>query len=180
MRNRGDAGWFPPDRDLGTELDRPSAAIYQFRMARAASSATDESGSVLVAAEVVAATAAKEPVRGFLQSARRDLSDEELATPAARRFPIAELERLDQLCLDLKEYERQYNNQRVTIATLTESAKVSRWNEILSFVSLSIGSAGIGAAPSYLALKDGATIGLMVLAFSIVLVLTGIASRVRR
>jgi len=95
----------------GREVDSHSAAIYQFRMARNPASATDESGSIPIAAEEVAATAAKEPARAFLQSARRNLSDDELSTPAARRFLIAELERLDQLCIELKEFERQYNNQ---------------------------------------------------------------------
>jgi hypothetical protein len=149
-------------------------------MARGTASATDESGSVPIAAEEVAATAAKEPARAFLQSARRNLSDNELATPAARRFLIADIERLDQLCLELKEFERQYHDQRVTIATLEEASKASRWNEILSFVCLSVGSAGIGAAPSYLVLKDGTTIGVMIMVLSLILVLTGVASRVWR
>jgi hypothetical protein len=147
-------------------------------MAPKTASATDESGSVPIAAEEVEATAAKEPARAFLQSARRNLSDDELATPAARRFLIADIERLDELCTELKEFERQYNDQRVVIATLTEASKSSRWNELLSFVCLSIGSGGLGAAPSYLALKDGTAIGLMVVIFSLVLVITGIASRV--
>jgi hypothetical protein len=149
-------------------------------MALNPASATDESGSVPVGAEEVAATAAKEPARAFLQSARRNLSDAELSTPAVRRFLIAEIERLDKECMELEEFERQYNNQRVEIATLTASARASRWNDILSFVCLSIGSAGIGAAPSYLSLKDGATIGVMIALLSSVLVVVGVTSRVLR
>jgi hypothetical protein len=87
---------------------------------------------------------------------------------------------LDQLCTELKEFERHYNDQRVEIATLTAHSRTSRWNEILSFVCLSIGSGGVGAAPSYLTLKDGATIGVMIIAFSVILVITGVLSRVWR
>lgn len=147
-------------------------------MASTVNSATDESGSIPVPADVAAATQAKEPARAFLQSARRNLSDEELATAAARRFLIADLERLDQECAELQSYAEKYHDQRVTIAILTADAKKSKWNEILSFVCLSVGSAGLGAAPSYLTLKDGAALGYMLLAFSIILIAGGIASRV--
>ena len=130
------------------KIDGPSATIYRLHMALPVNSATDESGSIPVPADVAAATRAKEPARAFLQSARRDLSDNELATPAARRFLIADLERLDQQCAELQSYADKYHDQRVTIATLTADAQKSKWNEILSFVCLSVGSAGLGASPS--------------------------------
>ena len=73
------------------ELDRPSATVYQFPVAQNSISvpalATEEKGSVAVPADVAAAAETKEP-RGFLQSARRNLSEDELASPAGRRFLI--------------------------------------------------------------------------------------------
>lgn len=162
------------------KIDRPSASIYRLRMVSGANSATDERGSVPVSAEVAAATQAKEPARAFLQSARRHLSDDELATPAARRFLIADLERLDERCTELQSYEQKYHDQRVTIATLTSQAETSKWNEILSFVCSSVGSAGLGAAPSYFALRDGTTLGYIMLGFSVVLLAAGVANRMFR
>ncbi len=103
------------------KIDRPSAAIYRLHMVSGANSATDERGSVPIPAHVAAETQAKEPARAFLQSARRDLSDDELATPAARRFLIVDLERLDDRCAQLQSYEQRFHDQRVTIATLTPS-----------------------------------------------------------
>jgi hypothetical protein len=147
-------------------------------MASQLPSATEETGATPVAPEEIAAGERKEPARGFLQAARRGLSEEELSTPAARRFLIAELERLDELCVSNQSYVEKYHDQRVTIATLTEAGKTSRWNEILSFLCLSIGSAGLGAAPSYLGVPGAERYGLVFLGLSILLIIGGVASRV--
>ncbi|WP_148309086.1 hypothetical protein [Sphingopyxis fribergensis] len=53
-------------------------------------SATEEAGSVPVSYPEVEGREKQEP-RGFLGIARRDLSEDELATAAARRFLIAEI-----------------------------------------------------------------------------------------
>lgn len=160
------------------KIDRPSATIYRLHMASPADSATDERGSVPIPSAVVVATQAKEPARAFLQLGRRTLSEDELASPAARRFLIDEMERLDQICADLKVYEGRYHDQRVEIATLTVEQRKSRWIEILSAVSLSLGSAGLGAAPSYLTLNGGSTLGVMLAIASGILIVAGIAPRV--
>jgi hypothetical protein len=140
-------------------------------------SETEETGATPLASAEIAAGATKEPARGFLQAARRGLSENELSTPAARRFLIAEIERMDLLCVENQSIVAKYHDQRVLIATLTEAAKASRWNEILSFLCLSVGSAGLGAAPSYLVVKGAESFGLVFLGLSVVLVLGGCASR---
>jgi len=170
--------WFGEGAPSDTQIDRPTAIIYQFCMASQSISPTEEAGSTPIGAEEVAATEAKETSRSFLQSARRPLTEEEVTSPAVRRFLIAELERLDQQCAELKEFERKYNEQRVEVATLRADARIARWTEIVSFVCLSVGSAGLGAAPSYFAIKDGTTLGVMLMVFSLILVLGGIISRV--
>jgi hypothetical protein len=113
-------------------------------MALGKPSATEEAGSVPVSPGTAATADIKETPRSFLVVARRNLTDEELATPAARRFLIAEIERLDQLCTEYQGIVTEYHEQRITIARLQESARPSRWVEILSSVCLAIGAAGVG------------------------------------
>lgn len=162
------------------KIDRPSATIYRLHMASPENSVTDERGSVPIPSALVIATQAKESARAFLLKARRELSEDELASPAARRFLIEEMERLDQICAELKAYEGKYHDQRVEIATLTVEQRKSRWIEILAAVCLSLGSAGIGAAPSYLGLAGGTTLGLVLAAASAVLIVVGIAPRMSK
>src|SRR5438046_1823242 len=121
------------------------------------SSATEEAGAEPV--KTTAGGATKEPPRGFLAVARRNLTEEELASPAVQRFLIAEIERLDQLCTDQESFVGRFHDQRVQIASLTEQSRRSRWNEILFALCLSIGSAGIGAAPGYFAIPGAGTTG---------------------
>jgi len=141
-------------------------------------SATEEAGAIPIAPAEIAATETKEATRGFLQAARRGLSEEELSTPAARRFLIAELERMDEQCVSTQIYVERYHEQRVDLAKLTANTQTSKWNEILSFVCLSVGSAGLGAAPSYLSVPGAERFGLVFLGLSVVLVIAGVASRV--
>ncbi|MEZ5901661.1 MAG: hypothetical protein R3D51_19450 [Hyphomicrobiaceae bacterium] len=155
-------------------------AIYQFPVAGKQSSATEEVGATPVAQAELAAGETKEAMRGFLQAARRGLSEDELSTPAARRFLIAELERMDELCSNNELFVQQYHEQKVTIAVLTETAKSSRWNEILSFVCLSVGSAGLGASPSYFSIPGAEKFGIVFLILSLVLVSAGVIARVMR
>ena len=140
--------------------------------------ATEEAGSVPAAPDELAATAVKEPTRGFLRSARQDLSEEDLSTPAARRFLLAEIERLDNLTEEQKFFVQKYYDQKVEIASLTVGAEKSKWIEVLSSVCLAVGCAGVGAAPSYISLKDGTVIGLMIMGFSVILVIIGIVPKV--
>jgi hypothetical protein len=161
-------------------LTRQADAFIHFRVVgkNQTVTATEESGAIPVAPAQVAASETKEPARGFLQAARRGLSEEELSTPAARRFLIAELERMDQICIQNEGLIEKYHDQRVVVATMTVEVKSSGWNELLSFVCLSVGSAGLGAAPSYLTVPGAERFGLVFLGLSAVLVLAGIASRI--
>ena len=138
-----------------------------------ASSPTEEAGSI-----ATGTPPGKEPARAFLQLARKDLSEEELSSPGVRRFLIAEIERLDTDCVELRTIRDRYNEQRVELAVLQESSKASKFYELLSFVTLSVGSAGLGAAPSYFAINGAASTAWVVLILSCILVMTGIAARV--
>jgi hypothetical protein len=141
-------------------------------------SSTEEAGSTPTPTGEGKPPEAKEPARGFLQLRRRALSEDELSTPAARRFLIFEIERLDQQCQEIQEFVQKYHDQRVIIASLEVSVKASRWNEILSSTCLAVGSAGLGAAPSYVALPTMAFFGWIIFGLSAVLVAGGVASRI--
>lgn len=164
--------------DIDHLIDNPSARSTYLRVSPGKNLPTEEFGATPVPEAEDSASETKEQPRGFLQAARRLLSEEELSTPAARRFLISEIERLDTLCGDQQRFVQSYHDQRVTIATLTESSRTSRWGEILSFVCLSVGSAGLGAAPSYLSLPGATSIGLVFMGLSAILVIVGVASRI--
>lgn len=140
-------------------------------------SATEDTGSTPVGD---ATGVAKEQPRGFLASGRRNLSEEELGAPGVRRFLIFEIERLDTQCVELRQVERDHSELRVEHAKLQASARSSRLNELVSFVCLTVGSAGLGAAPSYMSLKGAEGVGWVVVIGSALLVIAGIASRVFR
>jgi hypothetical protein len=161
-------------------VDPSGAIIYQFPGPEKLEklSATEEAGSTPSPTPSNAIGEVKESPRGFLQVSRRALSEEELSTPAARRFLIFEIERLDQQCSDYQGYAEKYHDQRVLIAALEENQKTSRWNEILSFVCLTVGAAGLGSAPSYLSIQNTSNFGWIILVLSMVLVGVGVASRV--
>lgn len=158
----------------GAEIDRPSAAIYQFPVANKISAATDETGATPLSAEEVSGEA-KEP-RAFLQAARRNLTEDEAASPAGRRWLIYDIERLDRECTsyrkDIQDLRgrhdtlmEQNTNLKVEVGALKGAARVSLRNEILSYLCFSAGSAGLSVLPGYLsapATAQLATIGLVV------------------
>ncbi|WP_171614355.1 hypothetical protein [Roseicella sp. DB1501] len=159
-------------------IDRPPCAIYRFPMAPRTTSATEESGSTPISPDIAAATEKKEPARGFLQSARRDLNDEEVAVPAVARFLIADIERLEQDNAEQKKIASLYHDQRVEIARLSEQNKKSKWIDILSYVCLAVGSAGLGASPSYLSIVNAWSLGVVFCVLSAILVITGVLAKV--
>jgi hypothetical protein len=83
---------------------------------------TDEAGSQLV--RDASAEAAKEQPRSFLAKARRELDERELSSPAARRFFIAEIERLDKENAELRHYRDSYFEAQTQLSVMRESRKV--------------------------------------------------------
>jgi len=172
---------YAPDSGMLAEVDHPEAAIYQFPVVRKNSSATEDTGATPLSGEIgPGVPEAKEPARSFLQVGRKNLSEKDLSTPAARRFLIAEIERLDQQCVEHQGFVQKFHDQRVTIATLTESAKISTWKEILSGACLAVGAAGLGAAPGYFSIPGAVSYGIVFFGISLFLVGIGVASRVWR
>jgi hypothetical protein len=86
--------------------------------------------------------------RAFMKAARKDLSEEDLSTPAARRFLLDELERLDIEVSELQEFRSRYYEASTKISVLEERQIRSSATEIMSNLCLTVGSAMLGASPS--------------------------------
>lgn len=163
-----------------TEIDAPGARIYHFPVVESLKTIgptgpIDERGAL-----PVATGGEKEASRSFLAVARRNLTEEELSGPAARRFLLYEVERLDQLCTKYEPFIEKYHDQRVTIASITDRAETSRWIEILSSTSLAIGSVGLGAAITFLTAPGTASVSWGWIAFGLcsILIVAGVAPKV--
>lgn len=158
-------------------FDPPSATIYRFPVAEkpVSISATEEAGSIALTG--AGYSNIKEPARSFLDSGRRNLREEEIDSPAARRFLIAEIERLDQVCAELDSYKDQYHDQRVELTQLRAEKTKSIFHEILSTFCISVGFAGLGAAPNYLAVAGAERFVLIVIGLSAVLVAGGFITK---
>jgi hypothetical protein len=106
----------------------------------------------------------------------RAIDEQELST-VARRFLIAEINRLVEENQQLKQFKEKYHDVDKRLAVLKETLKPFRTNEFLSSVCLATGAAGLGAAPSFLSLN---LYGWYVfVAVSGVLIVAGIAAKVR-
>ena len=138
--------------------------------------ATDEAGSVPAPSTTTAGT--KEQQWSFLESGRRNLSEDEISSPAARRFLIAEMERLNSQIFDLRITEKKYNDLRVQLEGLKGASSNSKRNEILSFICLSVGSMIFGAIPSFIIVKAFSGVSTVFIAAAVILVVGGIAARV--
>lgn len=100
--------------------------------------------------------------------------DQELST-IAKRFLIAEVNRLVEENRRLKQFKDKYHDVDKRLAILKETHRPFSTNEFLSSACLIAGSAGLGSAPSFLSLNSyGWYIFLIV---SALLLLSGIAAK---
>jgi hypothetical protein len=170
------------------EIDHVPARIYQHAVSERSQSATEEAGAIPTAD---AGAEVKEPPRGFLKAARKDLTPEEASSPAGVRWLQYEAERLDQECdrmrgelEDLREQHNtvslQYSEARLEIERLRGAKNVAVRNEILATLSLAAGSAGLSVTPAYLSIPSTFQFALVTLVVSAVLFLGGIFLRIWR
>jgi hypothetical protein len=104
-----------------------------------------------------------------------DEADEKELSIVAKRFLIAEANRLVEENQHLKQFKDKYHDVDKRLAALKETLKPLRTNEFLSSVCLATGSAGLGAAPTFLALSSYGW--YVFVGLSAVLVLAGIAAK---
>jgi hypothetical protein len=80
----------------------------------------------------------------FLKKGYRDLEEAELATPAAVRFLLGEIERLNGEIAEVKPFRERSYKLETRVALLEEKTKVAVAFEVLSSASLAIGAAIVG------------------------------------
>jgi len=114
-------------------------------------------------------------IRRSLSSVRRELSEEELASPAVQRLLLDELERLDKENAELCQYRDGYHASDKQIGILQARLAIHKAFEILSAGCLTVGAAALGYAP---ALWQQQPAGWIAIAFGIVLIAAGIAAKV--
>ena len=81
-------------------------------------------------------------------------TDEKELSTVAKRFLVAEINRLVEENQQLKQFKDKYHDADKRLAVLKETHKPFRANEFLSSVCLMAGSAGLGTAPSFLSLNS--------------------------
>jgi hypothetical protein len=101
--------------------------------------------------------------------------DHELST-IAKRFLIAEVNRLVEENRQLRQFKDKYHDVDKRLAVLKETHRPFRGNEFLSSVCLIAGSAGLGSAPSFLSLNSYGWYIFVVI--SALLLISGIAAKV--
>ena len=107
---------------------------------------------------------------------RRELTDEELSSPAVQRLLIDDIERLEKENGRLGEYQDSFYSADKKAAVLNEKLRPSVAQEVIFGVCLTVGAALIGFSPSLWA--DDKPYGEISLAFGVILILGGIASKV--
>jgi hypothetical protein len=81
-------------------------------------------------------------------------ADEKELSKVAKRFLVAEINRLVDENQQLKQFKDKYHDVDKRLAVLKETLRPFRINELLSSACLIAGSAGLGAAPSFLSLNS--------------------------
>jgi hypothetical protein len=105
---------------------------------------------------------------------RREISEEDLASPAVQRILLGEVDKLQSQVTELQEIESQFHSVDKKAAILEEKLKAVNSHEVLYSLSLTIGSIIIGL--SSMIWEKG--YGWAAIAIGSILVVGGIASRV--
>jgi hypothetical protein len=112
--------------------------------------------------------------RQSLARVRRELSEEELTTPAVQRLLVEDNERLERERLDLLDYERRFHDVDKRVAILEEKLKKSIAGEVIFGVCLTVGAALLGFSP---AVWEKGPTGPLLIVFGTILIVGGIAYR---
>ena len=102
--------------------------------------------------------------------------EEKELSRVAKRFLVAEINRLVDENQQLKQFKDRYHDIDKKLAVLKETVKPFRINELLSSVCLIAGSVGLGAAPNFLSLSSYGW--YVFVSVSALLVIAAVAARV--
>ena len=114
--------------------------------------------------------------RQSFSKVRRELSDEELAAPAVQKMLIDEIERLERENDELSVFRERFHTADKRASLLEEKGRKSLSGEVSFAVALTIGAGAITHAISLL--ETSAPTAWLLIAFGIILIVGGIASRV--
>lgn len=105
---------------------------------------------------------------------RRELSDEELASPAVQRMLIDEIEQLDLARIEGQQYRGRFHDADKQCAILQERFKTKVSVEILHVGCVTVGAAALGYAPS---IWSSQPTGWIVAIFGGLLIVAGLAAK---
>lgn len=105
---------------------------------------------------------------------RRELSDEELSSPAVQRMLIDEIERLDAERVELNQFRTRFHESDKRVGVLEERFKTKIAIEIIHVGCITVGAAALGYLPSVL--NQGAT-AWMIAIFGSILVVAGLVAK---
>jgi hypothetical protein len=108
---------------------------------------------------------------------RRELSEEELASPAVQRLLLDDIDRLEGELNQLGEFRARFHECDKHCGILQQRVKIHLAQEVVHLSCFSVGSAAIGYAYN---LWHHQPAGWIALAFGVVLVGMGIAAKVLR
>ncbi|HUA22084.1 MAG TPA: hypothetical protein VMU80_18165 [Bryobacteraceae bacterium] len=112
-----------------------------------------------------------------LSRVKRELTDEELASPGALKMILEEIERQREETAELRTYRDKFYESDKKLAIINEKVKGGLAVEIVSTACLAVGAAAIGYAPATWSSQPS---GWITLAFGAVLILGGIISKAVR
>ena len=113
--------------------------------------------------------------RQSLSEVKRELSEDELSSPAVQRLLIEELERLDRQNAELQDYRARFHARDKLVAVLEEKINKSLAGEIVYGAMIAAGSTALGFTPSIWSQQPG---GFLLLMGGGLLIIGGIVSRV--
>jgi hypothetical protein len=116
--------------------------------------------------------------RKAFRNVRRELSDDELSSPAVQRLLIDEIERLEKENGELKIFRDDYHQADKNLGIMAEKSKIVIAQDVIFGVCLSVGSGLIGLVPSVW--ETGKYVGPMMLVFGGVLIIGGIGTKLLR
>jgi len=108
---------------------------------------------------------------------RRELSEEEMASPGARRLLLDALDGLEREYAELRSVRDQFHRADRDAAILREQLKVQIAADVVYGTGLAIGFGLIGIVPE---IWDRKPYGMVVLFLAIILILGGIVAKVIR
>lgn len=105
---------------------------------------------------------------------RRELTDEELASPAVQRMLLDEIERLDDALIAHRQYRENFHTCDKRLGVLQEKFKSKISIEIIHAVCIAVGGAAIGYATSNWAVQPA---GGLALAFGALLLVAAFIAK---